>query len=152
MSAVSDPRVDLVFRDRRLVRDRALIMAVVDAAASSDAARHEAIRQAVGDGADLVDLVDLVDLGEPLDDDGLRRLVSLVEWTRATYPGLAISVRTDRRAVAEQARVAGADLFDDGWGTAEPGVLDVAVRSGAGYLCADEPGRADHVTARGVPR
>lgn len=130
VSAASAPWVDLVFRGRRLARDRALVMAVIDEAVIDDAPSwREAIGTAVEQGADLIDVGDDREL---------------VEWARETFPDLAISVRTERGERAERACLAGADVLNDGWGRADSGVLDAAARYGAGYLGA--------VDADGLPR
>lgn len=139
VSAARAPWVDLVLRQRRLVRDRPLVMAVIDETASWRAA----IGTAVDDGADLIDIGD--DLQQ-------------IEWTRETYPDLAISVRTERGEHAEQACLAGADALNDGWGNADPGVLDAALRNGTGYVGAKPDGLpegglvrvADDLTALGA--
>ena len=132
--------VSAVFHDRRLTRNRALVMAVIDAA-PSDPVQREVIRRAVDEGADLIGI-------GALDASGLP----LVEWARKTYPDLAISVRTERPDLAEQANLAGADLLDDGWGSADSGVLDAAVRHGSGYICAATPDQVGRVSASGIPR
>jgi dihydropteroate synthase len=143
---MSDPRVDLAFRDRRLTRDRALVMAVIDGPATSEVPPREAIRQAVDEGADLVDI------GGPDSPMSGAVLVSTIEWARTTYPELVISVHADHPATAEQVHIAGADVLDDAWSRAEPGVLEVAARNGLGYICAAESGRADRAATAGVPR
>ena len=94
--------VDLTFRGRRIVRDRALVMAIVNRTPDSfydkgatfapDVALA-AVRRAVDDGADIVDIGgvkagpgDLVDA-----DEEVRRNVPFIERVREVLPDVVIS-------------------------------------------------------------
>jgi dihydropteroate synthase len=143
--------VDLVFRGRRLVRDRALIMGIVNRTPDSfydhgatfeEQLARDAISRAVADGADVVDIggVPASPGPEVTVDEELRRILPTLEWARDTYPDLVISVDTYRHEVAERACQAGADLLNDTWAAADPAMLDVAAEYGAGYVCAHTDG------------
>src|ERR687888_347035 len=99
------PAVDMVFRGRRVVRDRALIMAIVNrtpdsfydrGATFADHAAKAAIAQAVAEGADMIDLGGVAaSPGEEVTvQEEINRVVPTVEWIRATYPDVLISVDT----------------------------------------------------------
>ncbi len=155
--------MELVFRNRRIVRDRALVMAIVNRTPDSfydhgatfdeDAAR-KAVHVAVADGADMIDLGGVpagpgpeVTLAEEL-----SRIVGMVSWIRQTYPDMVVSVDTWRHQVADAACRAGAHVLNDAWGCFDPEMLDVAAAYGAGYVCCHagraprtEPFRPDYV-------
>jgi dihydropteroate synthase len=138
--------MELVFRNRRIVRDRALVMAIVNRTPDSfydhgatfdeDAAK-KAVDLAVADGADLIDLggVPAGPGPEVTVAQERARIVEMVSWIRATYPDLLISVDTWRHQVADAACQAGAHVLNDAWGAFDPEMLDVAAAYGAGYVC-----------------
>lgn len=162
MSAAGPAAVDLVFRGHRLVRDRALVMAIVNRTRDSfydhgatfgeEAAQH-AVAAAVAAGADVID-VGGVAAGpgpEVTVSDELARVLPIVSWIRATYPQMMISVDTWRHQVADAVCQAGADILNDAWGCFDPEMLDVAAAYGAGYVAAHagrpprtEPFRPDY--------
>jgi dihydropteroate synthase len=145
--------VDLVFRGRRVVRDRPLVMAIINrtpdsfydrgATFAEDEAK-EAIGRAAAEGADMIDLggVAASPGDEVTADEEIERVEPLVTWTRATYPDLLISINTWRHEVGDACCRAGADLFNDAWAAADPKLLDVAAAYGAGYVCAHTGGRS----------
>ncbi|GDY33435.1 dihydropteroate synthase [Gandjariella thermophila] len=152
MPAVGSSAVDLVFRGRRVVRDRALIMAIVNrtpdsfydrGATFADDAAKAAIDRAVAEGADMIDVGGVA--ASPGDevtvDEEIRRVVPTVEWIRATYPDVLISVDTWRHEVGDAVCRAGADLINDAWSGFDPKLIDVAAEHGAGYVCAHTGGR-----------
>ena len=103
-----------------------------------------AVDQAVVDGADLVDIGGVkagvgveVGVAEEID-----RVVPFVARVRATHPELIISVDTWRSPVAAAACEAGADLINDTWAGADPDLVGVAVRFGAGMVCSHTGGAA----------
>jgi dihydropteroate synthase len=101
------------------------------------AAALDRIDQVVSEGADIVD-VGGVKAGHGTAvsaEDEIERTVSLVEGTRRRHPDLVISVDTYRAAVADAVCAAGADLVNDTWAGADPGVAVVAARRGAGLVC-----------------
>ncbi len=109
-----------------------------------DGAAMAAVDQAVADGADLVDIGGvkagvgrLVDVAEEI-----QRVVPFVAKVRATHPGLIISVDTWRSEVAVAACEEGADLINDTWAGADPGLAEVAARYGAGIVCSHTGGSA----------
>src|SRR3954469_14932172 len=74
--------------------------------------------------------------GEFIDDaEEKRRVVTFVERVRAAYPGLVISVDTWRASVGHAVCAAGADVLNDAWGGADPGLVDVAAEFGAAIVC-----------------
>lgn len=136
---------------RPVAVDRALVMAIVNrtpdsfydqGATFSDSAAMAAVDRAVDEGADLVDIGgvkagpgDLVDA-----DEEVRRVVPFVAAIRAKYPELIISVDTWRSGVARLARGEGADLINDTWAGADPGLVLVAAETGAGIVCSHTGG------------
>lgn len=143
--------VDLTFRGRRITRDRALVMAIINRTPDSfydkgatfapDAA-IDAVRKAVDDGADLIDIGG-VRAGPGIDVDAaeeIRRTVPFVEVVREAFPDAVLSIDTWRAAVAERALAAGADILNDSWAGAEPETVDVAAAFGAGLVCSHTGG------------
>jgi dihydropteroate synthase len=91
----------------------------------------------VAEGAAIVDVGgvkagpgDEVDVGEEL-----RRVVPFVAAVRERHPGVVISVDTWRSDVAREVVAAGADLLNDTWSGADPGLAEVAAQSGVGLVC-----------------
>lgn len=128
-----------------------VVMAIVNRTADSfyPGARHladdvaaEAVRRAVEEGADLVDVGGVrAGAGREVDEaEEVRRVVPFVEQVRAEHPGLLVSVDTWRSAVAEQACRAGAHLVNDTWAGADPELVGVAARYGAGVVCSHTGG------------
>jgi dihydropteroate synthase len=64
-----------------------------------------------------------------------RRVEGFVARVRAAHPDLVISVDTWRAEVAEAVCQAGADLLNDAWGGADPGLVEVAARHDVGVVC-----------------
>jgi dihydropteroate synthase len=154
--------VDLVFRGRRVVRDRPLVMAIVNrtpdsfydrgATFAEDAARV-AVDTAMAEGADVIDVGGVTaSPGAEVDaEEEIQRVLPTVEWIRETYPDVLISVDTWRHEVGDAVCRAGADIINDAWGAADPQLLDVAAAYGAGYICTHanrdpraEPVRSDY--------
>jgi dihydropteroate synthase len=131
--------------------DRALIMAIVNrtpdsfydrGATFSDEAAQAAVHRAIAEGADVIDVGGVkAGPGQAVaTSEEIARVVPFIEWIRATYPDLLISVDTWRVEVAKQACAAGADLINDTWGGAEPGLPEVAAEFGAGLVCSHTGG------------
>lgn len=142
---------ELVFRDKRMRQDRALVMAIINRTPDSfydrgrtfeDNAARDAIRQAVDDGADVVDIGGVKAGPGPEVDvtEEARRVVPTVSWARAEYPDLVISVDTWRSEVARLVCAEGADLINDTWASADPALVDVAAEFGTGYVCSHTGG------------
>jgi dihydropteroate synthase len=102
------------------------------------------IDQVVSEGADIVDVGGVkAGHGKAVSaEDEIERTVSLVEGTRRRHPDLVISVDTYRAEVADAVCAAGADIVNDTWAGADPGVADVAARRGAGLVCSHVGGQA----------
>jgi dihydropteroate synthase len=101
-----------------------------------------ACAQAVADGADIVDIGGVragygptVDAAEEID-----RVLPVVTAVRERFPELVISVDTWRAEVAERVVAAGADLINDTWAGADPGLPAVAAEFGAGLVCSHTGG------------
>ena len=143
--------VDLTFRGRRIVRDRPLVMAIVNrtpdsfydnGATFAPEAALAAVAQALTDGADIIDIGG-VRAGPGIDVDAAeetRRTVPFIERVRAEFPDAVLSIDTWRPDVAEQNLTAGADIVNDTWAGAEPAILDAAASFGAGYVCSHTGG------------
>jgi dihydropteroate synthase len=149
---VGSAAVELVVRGRRLVRDRALVMAIINRTPDSfydhgatfdDDAAKAAIDRAVAEGADIIDIggVAASPGADVTAEEEIRRVVPTVEWIRDRYPDMAISIDTWRHEVGAAACRAGADLLNDAWAAADPKLLDVAAEFGAGYVCTHSGGR-----------
>ncbi len=141
-----------MIRGRRLVRDRALIMAIVNRTPDSfydrgstfaDEPAKAAISKAVAEGADMIDIGGVA--ASPGDDvtveEEIRRVVPTVEWIRENHPDVVISIDTWRHEVGAAACAAGAGLLNDAWNAADPELIDVAAEFGAGYVCVHTGGR-----------
>jgi dihydropteroate synthase len=101
------------------------------------AAALERVEQVVAQGARIVDVGgvkagpgDEVDVAEEL-----RRVVPFVARVREQHPQVAISVDTWRADVAREVVAAGADLLNDTWSGADPGLAEVAAQTGVGLVC-----------------
>ena len=152
MTAVSSSAVELTFRGRRVARDRAMIMAIVNrtpdsfydrGATFADDAAKAAVDRAVAEGAEMIDIGGVA--ASPGDEvtveEEIRRVVPTVEWIKATYPDVLISVDTWRHEVGDAVCRAGADLINDAWSGYDTKLIDVAAEYGAGYVCAHTGGR-----------
>ena len=133
--------------------DRAAVMAIVnrtpdsffDAGATyADRAAIDAVHRAVDEGADIIDIGGVkAGVGPTVDvAEETRRVVPFIERVRASYPDLVISVDTWRSPVAAAACEAGADLINDTWAGADPGLAAVAAQFGAGIVCSHTGGAA----------
>lgn len=144
---------ELTFRGRTIVRDRALIMAIINrtpdsfydhGATFAEEATRAAIVRAVEEGADVIDIggVPASPGPEVTVRDEIARIMPTIEWTRSEYPDIVISADTYRHEVAEEACRAGADLLNDTWQAHDPKMLDVAAEYSAGYVCSHTNGLA----------
>ncbi|TCK27481.1 dihydropteroate synthase [Pseudonocardia endophytica] len=148
----------LTFRGRTWTRDRAMVMAIVNrtpdsfydhGATFAEQAARDAVTAAVREGADVIDIggVPASPGSEVTEADEIERVVPTVEWVRSQFPDVVISVDTFRAGPADAVCKAGADLVNDNWAAADPGILEVAARHGAGYVSA----HTDHVAPRTEP-
>jgi dihydropteroate synthase len=131
--------------------DDQVVMAVVNRTPDSffdqgayldDVAAMAAVDRAVAEGAALVDLGGVrAGPGEEVsEDEEVRRVVPFVAAVRRRYPTLAISVDTWRSGVGRAACEAGADLLNDAWEGADPGLAVVAAEHGAALVCSHAGG------------
>jgi dihydropteroate synthase len=143
--------VDLTFRGRRIARDRALVMAIVNrtpdsfydrGATFAPAVALDAVRRAVDDGADIIDIGGVkAGPGDEVDaDEEARRTVPFIERVRAELPDVVISVDTWRADVARRCLDVGADIVNDTWAAHDPDLVDVAAELGAGFVCSHTGG------------
>lgn len=143
--------IELEFRGRRIVRDRALVMAIVNRTPDSfydqgttfaEDKALAAVRRAVEEGADVVDIGGVKAGPGPIVtvEEEARRVVPLVARIRAEFPELIISVDTWRGEIGRLACSEGADLLNDAWACADPALAEVAAEYGAGYVCSHTGG------------
>jgi dihydropteroate synthase len=101
-----------------------------------------AVDRAVADGADIVDIGGVkAGPGESVSvAEERRRVIDLVAAVRERHPDLVISVDTWRAEVGAAVAAAGADLLNDAWGGADPGLAEVAAAHGIGLVCAHPGG------------
>ncbi|MFL6159792.1 MAG: dihydropteroate synthase [Marmoricola sp.] len=95
------------------------------------------VAQVVAEGAEIVDIGGIKAApGAFIDaEEEKSRVVSFVERVRSAYPGLVISVDTWRAEVGRAVCEVGADVLNDAWGGADPGLVDVAAEFGAAVIC-----------------
>ena len=128
-----------------------MIMAIVNRTPDSfydrgatfdDQAAKDAAHRVISDGADVIDVGGVkAGPGSTVDaDEEIARVVPFIEWLRGAYPSQLISVDTWRASVAKQACAAGADLINDTWAGADPGLPEVAAEFGAGLVCSHTGG------------
>ena len=126
--------------------DQTLVMAIVnrtpdsfyDQGATWDEGRaFDRVADVVDQGADIVDIGGIkaapgaeVDVPEEI-----RRVAAFVARVRAAYPDLVISVDTWRAEVGRVVCGEGADLLNDAWGGADPGLAEVAAECRVGLVC-----------------
>jgi dihydropteroate synthase len=136
---------------RTFERTDLVIMAIVNrtpdsfydkGATFAEDAALRAVEQAVAEGAEIIDIGGVkagpgsyVDAAEEL-----RRTISTVVAVRERFPDVLISIDTWRAEVATEAVRAGADLLNDTWAGADPGLAEVAAATGAGLVCSHAGG------------
>lgn len=96
----------------------------------------------IDEGADVIDVGGVkAGPGSNVDaEEEITRVVPFIEWLRSTFPDRLISIDTWRAAVAKQACAAGADIINDTWAGADPGLAEVAAEFGAGLVCSHTGG------------
>ncbi|WP_235833685.1 dihydropteroate synthase [Aeromicrobium chenweiae] len=143
--------VDLVFRGRRVQRDRALVMAIVNrtpdsffdkGATYADDAAREAVRSAIAAGADIIDVGGVkAGPGSEVDvEEETRRTVPFLAAVREEFPDTVLSIDTWRAEVARRCADAGVDIINDTWAGADPGLGDVAAEFSLGFVCSHTGG------------
>jgi dihydropteroate synthase len=100
--------------------------------------------RAVAAGADILDIggVKAGPGDEVTAAEEIERVAGLVAAVRDAHPAAVISVDTWRAEVAEAVAEAGADLINDAWGGADPGLVAVAASHGIGLVCSHAGGLA----------
>ncbi|KRE40836.1 dihydropteroate synthase [Knoellia sp. Soil729] len=123
-----------------------LVMAIVNRTPDSfydkgatwrEDAAFDRVREVVAQGADIVDIGGIkaapgVEIGA---DEEKGRVVDFVAAVRAEHPDLLISVDTWRASVGRAVLEAGADILNDAWGGADPGLVEVAGEFDAAVVC-----------------
>ena len=104
----------------------------------------EAASRAVTDGAEILDIGGVrAGPGDEVSPAAeIDRVAGLVAAVRERHPDVVISVDTWRAEVGEVVAQAGADLLNDAWGGADPGLAKVAARHGTGLVCSHAGGLA----------
>jgi dihydropteroate synthase len=95
------------------------------------------VAQVVEQGAEIVDIGGIkaapgVFIGP---EEEKERVVSFVARVRDKFPDLVISVDTWRAEVGRAVCEVGADVLNDAWGGADPGLVDVAAEFDAAIIC-----------------
>ncbi len=130
----------------RFADDATLMMAIVNRTPDSfydqgatwaEDKAFERVAQVVDQGAEIVDIGGIKAApGAFIDaDEEKRRVVAFVERVRSAYPDLVISVDTWRAEVGRAVCEVGADVLNDAWGGADPGLVDVAAEYDAAIIC-----------------
>jgi dihydropteroate synthase len=143
--------VTLRLGGREFAAEDLAVMAVVNRTPDSffdqgafvaDDAAMAAVDRAVEQGAEIVDLGGVkAGPGDPVDAaEEIRRTAGLVAAIRHRHPPLVISVDTWRAEVGRAVCEAGADLLNDAWQGADPGLAAVAAEHGAGLVCSHAGG------------
>lgn len=131
--------------------DELVVMAIVNRTPDSffdqgayldDSAAMAAVDDAVEHGAAIVDVGGVkAGPGEPVPaDEEIARTAPFVAAVRRRHPGLVISVDTWRASVGRAVCEAGADVLNDAWQGADPGLAHVAAEYGAGLVCSHAGG------------
>ncbi|MHA7125421.1 dihydropteroate synthase [Janibacter indicus] len=126
--------------------DAMLVMAIVNrtpdsfydkGATFAEDKAMERVDLVVEQGADIVDIGGVkaapggdVDVAEEID-----RVAGLVARVREAHPQLVVSVDTWRAEVGEAVCAAGADVLNDAWGGADPGLVDIAAAHDVAIIC-----------------
>ncbi|KRF21083.1 dihydropteroate synthase [Nocardioides sp. Soil797] len=126
--------------------DASLMMAIVNRTPDSfydkgatwaEDRAFDRVAQVVDEGAEIVDIGGIkaapgveIDAAEEI-----NRVGSFVGRVRSAYPSLVISVDTWRAEVGRVVCSEGADLLNDAWGGADPGLVDVAAEFDAAIIC-----------------
>ena len=136
----------LRLRGQERVIDTTLVMGVVNASPESfsDGGRFHTIHAQRDHAASLIEAgADIVDIGgqsavtnqpELEAEHELERVLPLVEWVRATYPGTLISIDTYKPLVASATLAAGADIVNDVSGLRNPELATLCATHGAALV------------------
>ena len=138
--------MSLVLRSRTFADDATLMMAIVNRTPDSfydkgatwaEDKAFERVALVVEQGAEIVDIGGIKAApGAEIDaEEEKRRVVDFVARVRSAYPDLVISVDTWRAEVGSAVCEAGADLLNDAWGGADPGLARVAAEHDVALVC-----------------
>ena len=107
------------------------------------------VDRVVEEGAAIVDIGGVkAGPGDDVDPrEEIRRTAALVAAVHDRHPSVVISVDTWRAEVGEAVCSEGADLLNDVWEGADPGLAEVAAKYGAGLVCT----HAGHLPPRTRP-
>lgn len=145
------PSAALVLRGRRFDVAHPAVMGIINrtpdsfyASARYDVASGlDALDRMLADGADLID-VGGVRAGQegPVVSaaEEIERVRPFLEAARERHPDVILSLDTWRGEVALACAGAGVDLVNDTWAGADPGLVAVAARIGAGYVVSHSGG------------
>ncbi len=138
--------MSLKFGAHEFADDATLVMAIVNRTPDSfydkgatwaEDNAFERVGLVIDQGAQIVDIGGVkaapgveIDVAEER-----RRVVEFVARVRAAFPDVVISVDTWRAEVARAVCAVGADVINDAWGGADPGLVDVAAEFGSGLIC-----------------
>lgn len=147
-----DPVAPLCWGRRSFPAGRVAVMAIVNATPDSFYDRGASfgtdrslarIAEVVDQGADVVDIggVKAAPGEEVPVEQELERVLPVLSAARDRWPDLVLSVDTWRAEAAERLCAAGADVVNDSWGGADPRVVAVAARHGAGLVCSHTGGQ-----------
>lgn len=143
--------MDLRLGSREFGDDELVVMAVVNRTPDSffdqgayldDAAAMAAVDTAVEQGAGIVDIGGVKAGPGPAVTavEEISRTAPFVAAVRRRHPSLVISVDTWRAEVGRVVCEAGADLLNDAWQGADPGLARVAAEHGVGLVCSHAGG------------
>jgi len=143
--------VSLLLGRRDLGETQAVVMGIVNrtpdsfydrGATYAEGAALDRVARLVEEGAAIVDIGGVkAGYGDTVDvEEELRRTASFVEKVRDAHPDLVISVDTWRSEVGRELCRRGADLLNDTWAGADPGIAAVAAEFGAGLVCSHTGG------------
>lgn len=141
----------MIFRGRKVARDRALIMGILnrtpdsfyDKGANWDPKKAlESVARMIDAGADVIDIGGVkAGVGpEVTSVEEIERVVPFIETVRARFPSIVISSDTWRAEVGHAAAEAGADVLNDTWAGADPDLALVAAEYDCGFVCSHTGG------------
>lgn len=130
----------------RFADDATLMMAIVNRTPDSfydkgatwaEDKAFDRVAEVVDQGAEIVDIGGIKAAPGAFigPEEEKERVVSFVARVREKYPDLVISVDTWRAEVGRAVCEVGADVLNDAWGGADPGLVDVAAEFGAAIIC-----------------
>lgn len=131
---------------RERVIDSTLVMGVVNASPESfsDAGRFGSLAARLELAASLADSgADIIDIGgqsavtnQPEIDESIEaeRVLPIVEWVRATYPSILVSVDTYRPVVARSVLASGAQIINDVSGLLYPEIASLCAEHDAALV------------------